>query len=280
MMAGYVDEGRQVTSKLNLGMRFHEESQKFEFNPEAHKEDLKKPIWRNQKPKMARVSKDAMNSINPNLSFTTESQEDFTKERLLTLDFSMWIADDNTIQHTYYQKDMKTPYVIMERSGTSYHQKFQILSNELVRRLSNVQIEILPHHEIETVIEQYTKELKTSGYSLKQSRELVTAGIRGWQAKHEKRRKEKIPFYRLAPSTIEQRLKKDLLEKENWYKSKEDGDQDSPSKPRNQSRTRPSKPAASWKRSKKRLQRVGEKPEIKSVIFIPHTRESELAKIQ
>ena len=41
-MAGYVDDGRQVTSTLNLGMRFREESQKFEFNPEAHKEDLEK----------------------------------------------------------------------------------------------------------------------------------------------------------------------------------------------------------------------------------------------
>ena len=133
--------------------------------------------------RMARICKEAMESINPDLKFTTECQEDFPGERLPTLDFQMWLTEDNKIKHTYFQKHMKTSYVIMERSGTSYHQKFQILSNELVRRLSNIDISLPLEERFET-IEQYTRELKTSGYSIKQAREIVCSGIRGWKAKH------------------------------------------------------------------------------------------------
>ena len=167
-----------------------------------------------------------MNSVNPDLKFTTECQEDYAGERLPTLDFSMWLNKDNKIQHTYFQKPTKTPYVIMERSGVSYHQKFQILSNELVRRLSNVDITSIPQEEINVILEQYTTELKTSGYSHCQARDLVSSGIRGWKAKHKKRQQDNTPFYRLAEDTIMERLKKDLTERENWYKDQNKEDED------------------------------------------------------
>ena len=69
--------------------------------------------------------------------WSEESQEDFEHERLPTLDFEMWLDSKMKIGHSYYQKPTKTPYVLMERSAMSYHQKFQILSNEMCRRLSS-----------------------------------------------------------------------------------------------------------------------------------------------
>merc|ERR1711954_64016 len=90
--------------------------------------------------RMARTCRDAMNHINPDLVFTTETQEDFSTERLPTLDFEIWISENNFIKHSYYQKSMKTPLTIMERSGMGYQQKYQILTNELVRRMSNIQV--------------------------------------------------------------------------------------------------------------------------------------------
>ena len=119
---------------------------------------------------------------------------------------------------------MKTPYVLMERSGTSYHQKFQILSNELCRRLSNIQIEQIEKKEVLQKIEQFIKELKNSGYRRKQSRELVIAGIKGWETKIKKRKRQGIPFYRPGQTIVETRLRKEILEKENWYKEKENED--------------------------------------------------------
>ena len=227
--------------------------------------------------RMARKCKTAMNSINPDLVFTTESQEDFPNERLPTLDFEMWI-NNNHIR----QKSMKTPFTILERSGMSYQQKFQILSNELVRRMSSIQIEKITHKEILEKIEQFIGELKNSEYSQKQAREIINRGLRGWKTKMRKRKRQNIPFYRVAHETVDQRLKKQLTERESWYKTREknEEDEESPSKYR---RTCASSSSSSRSWRTKLKQKGASKdddahPPIKSVTFVPHTWDSLLAK--
>ena len=132
----------------------------------------------------------------------------------------MWVTETNKIEHSFFQKPMKTPLVLMERSGMANQQKYQILSNGLTRRLSNIQIETIPHKEVVEKIEQLTKELKNSGYNCNQSKEIVMGGIRGWKSKIRKRKRCNIPFYRPAETTVDERLRKQLTEKESWYKNK------------------------------------------------------------
>ena len=59
-------------------------------------------------------------------------------------------------------KEMKTPLVIMTRSGMATQQKIQILANELKRRLSNIGKNCNNQEEQEIVIEQFTRELRNS----------------------------------------------------------------------------------------------------------------------
>ena len=278
LLGGYVDDGRQVTDTLDLGMRFAINSKKFEYSEEAYEEDLKKQkSGESRHQRMARICNPAMNSINEDLVFTTETQDDFEKERLPTLDFEMWITEKNQIHHSYFQKPMKTPFVLMERSGTSYQQKFNILTNELTRRLSNIQRETIPQEEIKDKIEEFIGELKNSEYNQKQAKEIVSCGIRGWKSKIRKRKRDNIPFYRLAKDTIDDRMKKELTEKESWYKDKPDQtDQESPAKIR---RLAPSKTTcSSFRQGKFKKKNKTTKGEIKSVIFVPHTKESNLAR--
>ena len=42
LLAGYVDDGRQVTSLLKKGMRYHKEKKEFIWTEEAEKEDITK----------------------------------------------------------------------------------------------------------------------------------------------------------------------------------------------------------------------------------------------
>ena len=116
--------------------------------------------------------------------------------------------------------------VIMERSAMAKHQKFQILRNELSRRLSNIQVGEIKNEEITSKVEQFVGELKNSGYKRKQAAEITIAGIRSWKSKIKSRERANIPFYRPAKSTIGTRLKKQLLEKENWYKDREDSEEE------------------------------------------------------
>ena len=84
-------------------MRFSTESNKFEFSGEALKEDIEKQIsGETANQRMSRVCVSAMNSINPDLKFTTECQEDFPDGKLPTLDSAIWIDEDNVIHHTYF----------------------------------------------------------------------------------------------------------------------------------------------------------------------------------
>ena len=154
---------------LRRGMRFDEQVGEFVMDEEQLKPDEEENEPDNVR--MAKICLPAMNSVNPDLRFTTEAPEDFKKKRLPTLDFVIWMVD-GILYHSYYEKDMKTQYTVMQRSAMSEHQKMSILSNELVRRLSNIHRDVL-NEEIEGVIEQYVSQLKNSGFSRKQAKEIV-----------------------------------------------------------------------------------------------------------
>ena len=82
----YVDDGRQVTSKLKKGMRYEEEEKKFVWNEEAHKEDeARERSGEKEDEFMARICIEAMNKINPDLTFTAEVASDFIDNKLPTL---------------------------------------------------------------------------------------------------------------------------------------------------------------------------------------------------
>ena len=82
---------------------------------------------------------------------------------------------------------MKTPLVIGEKSAMSAHQKFSILSNEVIRRLSNTSQDISMEERL-VVINQLTRELKNSGYGRKAAREIVVCGLLGLQRKRLRRK--------------------------------------------------------------------------------------------
>ena len=87
MKSYYVDDNRQATSKLKKGSRIVKEEMKFVFKEEWLEEDLKTKETNTQR--MVRVCLEAMESINPDLKFTTEIAEDLLNLRLATLDFEL-----------------------------------------------------------------------------------------------------------------------------------------------------------------------------------------------
>ena len=243
------------------------------FSQEAKIEDLKlEKGGESKNQKMARICKPAMNSINPDLVFTVETQEDFEKERLPTLDFEIWQGEDGTLNHSYFQKQMKTPFVVMSRGAMPINQKIQILGNELTRRLSNVNKEGVGHKEILEIIEQFTQELKNSEYNNKQAREIITSGIRGWARKMARRQRDGQEFYRHSGTTLQARIKKKLIERETWYKNRQEDSEDEDTTPpltKNKKHDKKTKP--------KMNQNLKKEP-VRAVMFVPNTPYSKLAK--
>ena len=121
---------------------------------------------------------------------------------------------------SYFQKEMKTPLVIMEPSAMGEKQRHSILANELIRRLSNTNVEVPNPEETSAIMETFIQQLKSSGYGRKTAREIVVSGTLGWKRKVARRKADGQDFYRSGQSTLPGRCKKKLLEKVTWFKEK------------------------------------------------------------
>ena len=98
-------------------------------------------------------------------------------------------------------------------------QKFQILTNELIRRLSLIDVENIEMSDVLVVFEVFIQEMKSSGYGRGKIRDVVIGGIKGWRRKIERRKTEGKGFYRHARSTLKSRNYRKLMEKESWFKN-------------------------------------------------------------
>ena len=136
-----------------------------------------------------------------------------------TLDFTIWQDKNGRLNHSYYQKAMKTPYIVMARSAAPQQQKIQVLSNEVTRRLLNINKKENTQQEYNAVVDKFCQEAKNSGYNHNTTREIITSGIRGWKNRLQKRLESGQENYRPARKTLLARTKKKLLSRETWYKN-------------------------------------------------------------
>ena len=179
---------------------------------------------------------------------------------------------------SYFEKSMRSQLIMMKRSAQSEQQKMDILSNELVRRMSNVCDKVESMEKV-GIVDHYTKQLKNSGYSWTQAREVVTCGLKGFMNKCERRRMEGKGFYRKARQTLSSRVRKKLMERTTWFKGKG-------KKLDEQEQELPYKKAQHGDRNSKGTRQAGNKTkhgggsvnDVKSVIFITNTPNSILAK--
>ena len=107
----------------------------------------------------------------------------------------------------------------------SNQQKYSILVNDLVRRLSNINKNIVSKEEIPRMTEQFIQMPVTSVYDRKQSIEDLVCGIRGWKSKIRRREEEGKGFYTPATSTLASRYRKKLTAKTSCYKTKKKNNQ-------------------------------------------------------
>ena len=286
LLAGYVDDGRQGTTTLAPGMRYDKNKNKFVHSEEGLEYDKKQQeLGETRNQRMARVCKEAMNSINKDLEFTVECEDDFPDKKLPTLDFKLWQEPDGKINHTYYQKEMKTPLVIMARSGVSTQQKIHILSNKVTRRLNNINKDKNPQSEFNRVIDENTQELKNSGYTHKTAREIITSGIRGWNKRMKRKAVLGQEQYRIASKTLSIRTRKKLTSRENWYKTRinsieenDDNDKINTTNSRHYDKKRLPRSLLTRKDDKKPPTGQEDDKITRAVMFVPFTPNSELAR--
>ena len=124
---------------------------------------------------------------------------------------------NNRIQFKFFEKDTTTNLCIQKRSAMQENQKIQSLTNEVIRRLLNTGGGVT--NEVRRgILDNFGVKLLTSGYSIEQARRITLAGIRGFERKIERRKKEGKPLYRTAKESGESRRRKKLVGKSSWFR--------------------------------------------------------------
>ena len=211
----YVDDGRHLHRKLEIGEHFDYDSKKFVLTEKRREQDIEMGLTREQITRKEILI--AMNSINSDLNFTMEMCTDFTDGRLPTLSFSLWQGDQK-LEHSYFEKSMKNQTLLVSRSSMSRHQIINIMSNELIRRLEVIDCSLDIVEKIK-VVNKYVQQLVNSEYSMKQCREIVISGVLGYMRKMKRKEKYNLPIYRSNKLSLRDRVNKKLTEKYNWYRS-------------------------------------------------------------
>ena len=210
----FVDDWRQLMRGINLGWRWHEK--KLMFRHEWEKEDIEAGLTTQEV--TTREMMKMMNSIYSNLNFEMETEDMFENKRLPTLDFACWV-DNNKIYYSFFQKPMARKTVINKKSALSERTKVSSLSQELIRRMKNTS-EDVPMKERIDIIDEYAKQLVTSGYSPNQARDIIQAGLVGYETLVKKVEKKEAVLHRSASEGAGERKRKKLLGKGNWFVQK------------------------------------------------------------
>ena len=302
MLKIYVDDGRLIMREPEKGAVYNKESKKVEFTEKQLEEDERdKEEGKTVDYRIKKLLLPIMNDISEDLKWTIEIEEDFiqneeeveevedcsrdtkkgeikSKSRsngkrggIPTLDFKVyWSEEEKKFMYTYYEKEMRNPVVVHRRSAMDKKQKYGILSEELVRRLSNISTGGEEKRETERVINDYTKQLKCSGYRFEEAREVVKSGWIGLIRKKERRKKNNLPMHREGWKTLSGRVRKKLVSRKMWYKKEsQKDDEELIGRPRMSKKRKVEK--ESEEKSKKEVA-------VKSVIFVQQTKDSTLVK--
>ena len=209
----YMDDGRLFLPPIRRGWRWSQG--KVQFCKKWELED-----WELGPEEVTRrVIAGTMGGVEEYLNFTTEVGEDFPGGWLPTLDTSLRVTPENKIQYKFYEKPEGAKSTVQMRSAMGENSKYQILSQEMIRRLLNTSEELEVEHKQE-IVDKYAEKLHNSGYELDQIRKILLAGIKGYGAKRRRCEEEGRPLRRSAKESETARMRTKLIGKSTWFKKK------------------------------------------------------------
>ena len=149
----YVDDNRTIMKYIRAGVRFNEETGRFDSRREWEEEYSR----RERDTRTIEEIQKAMNYVNKDLKFTIERETDFPNKRLPTLAFQLWSTKEG-VCHAYYEKEMRNQVLTPKRSSQAENSKFSILTNELARRYEMLHSSIEEEEKV-SIVNHFTQQL-------------------------------------------------------------------------------------------------------------------------
>ena len=258
----YMDDGRTLLYPIRPGWRVTDDGN-LKFCKRW--EDQDRGLSTTERTK--RVLEMSMRGVMRGIEMTMETKDDFGGEWLPTLDVSLGITEANRLKFCHFEKPTSSNLTLQRRSAMEHNVKVGILANEVIRRMLNIGGDIGEDVRLD-VLDSFGTKLLTSGYSLAESRSIILSGVRGYEAKILRRRNEGSPLYRTAQESGWSRMQKKTVGKSTWFKGGK--------------RTCAGLTGKGMKNGQNGKMKRGTGPleniETRSVMFVEHTRDGELAK--
>ena len=154
-----------------------------------------------------RAVEGAMQGLTSCLTFTVETEEDFTDGWLPTLDLKMRVDDATQIVYTLYEKPTGTDRCLQATTALNQNCLIRSLNNEVMRRLANMSQHI-PLKEKVAVLDRFSQKMSNSGHVEDIVRRSMVSGMKGHLRKVERCKKEGKHFHRTAASSAKTRKTK------------------------------------------------------------------------
>ena len=118
--------------------------------------------------------------------------------------------------YSFFEKTMATKYTIMKESALPENMKVQSLTNDVVRQMKNIS-ELVDQEKRNQVIDNYARKLMRSGYSKDKARNIIMAGLKGYEKVLGLEKRGKCKVHRSAKYSMKARYQKKLIGKSTWF---------------------------------------------------------------
>ena len=287
----YVDDIRGWWFVFRPGTRYEDGKFIIKSDPITLEEDSKITLGELTRREILKC----MNSKNEHIQFTAEKPSDFEDDdcNIPTLDFKIGINEEcDEYILRFYEKPMASKYFTPADSAMAKQQRDQIVANDVTRMMRRMSPKLVEKEteDVVVVLNNANNRLKFSGYSFPERHKVIEAGITNYRKRKLASKVKGQRMFLTEEEARSERDKKKLGVKEMWYrlpivtKKKE----------RNQK--------GFWKKKKRRMtheEKVKENQlqsqsspqeevkvktkvipdEVISVLFVPRTPHSELAKM-
>ena len=214
----FKDDGNLIVEELPEGTMYSHEYNELIFlgndwnMPKGEKyrsleEIYKEKCKRNNEKNTMNILVEIANKIEPMIQFTADVPSNHSDGYLPVLDIKVRLDEENEVIFDYYEKDTKSDKVILASSALSWHQKREIHTNELVRRLRNTS-QKLGEKVQNDHLNKYMIRLKDCGYNARFRANTVERAKKIYQNQLENDRLGVKPLFRNRKEILHDRQKK------------------------------------------------------------------------
>ena len=124
---------------------------------------------------------------------------------------------DGVVVYRHYRKKMTNPLVIHQRSAMPMRIKRVCLANEVIRIMRNTSKDA-PEEVKKFFLSEFSQRLRMSGYSERFRKDIIRAGIRGYEKQVKRDEEGQCPLYRPKGYRMEERQEEKIVKRRSWYK--------------------------------------------------------------